>query len=120
MDRQNKKAVSEANKYFMIEGCIALFVSFILNLFVVTVFANGLYGITNEQAYNKCIEAGSIFADTFENIGPYDFLCYVAISQIFLSFYFLIGPMKYCKPICIKVAFFLAVLSELLALTFGL
>ncbi len=52
----------------MIEGCIALFVSFILNLFVVSVFANGLYGITNAEAHNKCVVADSPFSDTFADL----------------------------------------------------
>ena len=59
--------MSEANKYFMIEGCIALFVSFILNLFVVSVFANGLYGITYQEAYDTCNASGSIYTDYLKN-----------------------------------------------------
>ena len=35
--------------YFFIEGCIALFVSFIINIFVVSIFAHGLYGQTNND-----------------------------------------------------------------------
>ena len=49
IDRQNPKAVSEANKYFLIESCIALFVSFILNLFVITVYGHNFYGVTYEE-----------------------------------------------------------------------
>lgn len=33
--------------YFFIEASIALFVSFIINVFVVAVFAHGLYDKTN-------------------------------------------------------------------------
>ncbi|RXG55577.1 Protein Malvolio, partial [Armadillidium vulgare] len=47
VDRQKKKEVSEANKYYFIESCIALFLSFIINVFVVGVFAAGMYGVTN-------------------------------------------------------------------------
>ena len=32
VDRTNKEAVSEANRYFLIEGGIALLVSFVLNI----------------------------------------------------------------------------------------
>ena len=49
MDRSNKKAVKEANKYFFIEASMALFVSFLINVFVVAVFAEAFYGQTNEE-----------------------------------------------------------------------
>jgi len=45
IDRTKAKDVSEANKYYAIESAMALFVSFIINLFVVSVFANGFYGV---------------------------------------------------------------------------
>lgn len=47
MNRANKREVREANKYFFIESCIALFVSFIINIFVVTVFAEAFFAKTN-------------------------------------------------------------------------
>lgn len=47
MDRKNKKEVKEANKYFFIESSIALFVSFLINVFVVAVFAQAFYNKTN-------------------------------------------------------------------------
>jgi natural resistance-associated macrophage protein len=40
---RNKSKVREANMYYAIECAIALFVSFIINLFVVSVFAEGFY-----------------------------------------------------------------------------
>jgi NRAMP (natural resistance-associated macrophage protein)-like metal ion transporter len=39
VDRRRKEAVSEANYYFFIESAIALFVSFLINVFVVSIFA---------------------------------------------------------------------------------
>ena len=60
-----REAVSEANKYYVIESTIALAVSFVLNLFVVSVFANGLYGTTYRQAYNTCVAEDSIYAESF-------------------------------------------------------
>lgn len=69
IDRYDKRAVAEANRYFMIEGCIALFVSFILNLFVIGVFANSLYNITYGQAYETCQAADSIYTNEFNNTG---------------------------------------------------
>lgn len=49
VDRSNKKDVKEANKYFFIEASMALFVSFLINVFVVAVFAEAFYGQTNEE-----------------------------------------------------------------------
>lgn len=39
--------MKEANKYFFIESTIALFVSFLINVFVVAVFAQAFYKKTN-------------------------------------------------------------------------
>ena len=47
IDRSSKKEVKEANKYFFIESSIALFISFLINVFVVAVFAEAFYGRTN-------------------------------------------------------------------------
>lgn len=47
MNRRDAAKVRDANMYFFIEASIALFVSFIINVFVVSVFAHGLYGQTN-------------------------------------------------------------------------
>ena len=44
VDRTKKTEVKEANKYFFIEATIALFISFLINVFVVAVFAEGFYG----------------------------------------------------------------------------
>lgn len=49
VDRRKSSNVREANFYFFVEACIALFVSFIINVFVVAVFAHGLYGKTNNE-----------------------------------------------------------------------
>lgn len=54
IDRKNPSKVSEANFYFLIESAIALFVSFIINVFVVSVFAHGLYGKTNQDIIKMC------------------------------------------------------------------
>uniref|UniRef100_A0A8C5H8K1 Natural resistance-associated macrophage protein 2-like n=1 Tax=Gouania willdenowi TaxID=441366 RepID=A0A8C5H8K1_GOUWI len=47
VDRKNKNDVKEANKYFFIESTIALFISFLINVFVVAVFAQAFYNKTN-------------------------------------------------------------------------
>ena len=41
VDRRQSSAVREANKYYFIESSIALFISFLINVFVVAVFAEG-------------------------------------------------------------------------------
>lgn len=67
VDRTQPAKVKEANYYFFIEASIALFVSFIINVFVVAVFAHGLNGKTNADVINSCTnstlyeEAKSIF-----------------------------------------------------------
>ncbi|XP_041860384.1 natural resistance-associated macrophage protein 2-like [Melanotaenia boesemani] len=59
VDRSNKKEVEEANKYFFIESTIALFVSFLINMFVVAVFAEAFYQRTNLEVYNVCNQTRS-------------------------------------------------------------
>uniref|UniRef100_A0A3Q2YAD8 Solute carrier family 11 member 2 n=1 Tax=Hippocampus comes TaxID=109280 RepID=A0A3Q2YAD8_HIPCM len=54
IDRRNKKEVKEANKYFFIESTIALFVSFLINVFVVAVFAQAFYNKTNWDVNQVC------------------------------------------------------------------
>jgi natural resistance-associated macrophage protein 2 len=54
VDRKNPAKVKEANYYFFIEAAIALFVSFIINVFVVSVFAHGLYGKHNGDVIDQC------------------------------------------------------------------
>lgn len=65
VDRRKKEEVSEANKYFFIEAVVALFVSFLINVFVVSVFASGLYGKTNQQVHNACVAVNSTHSDIF-------------------------------------------------------
>lgn len=49
VDRRQPAKVRDANFYFFVEAAIALFVSFVINVFVVSVFAHGLYGKTNQD-----------------------------------------------------------------------
>lgn len=49
VDRSNRNEVKEANKYFFIESTIALFLSFLINMFVVAVFAEAFYQRTNTE-----------------------------------------------------------------------
>ncbi|XP_060914147.1 natural resistance-associated macrophage protein 2-like isoform X1 [Labrus mixtus] len=65
VDRTNKKEVREANKYFFIESTVALFLSFLINVFVVAVFAEAFYGRTNQEVYTVCNETGSPHSHLF-------------------------------------------------------
>ena len=61
IDWTKKAEVKEANMYFFIEAAIALFVSFLINVFVVSVFAEGLYNKTN----SLCLASNNSHADQF-------------------------------------------------------
>lgn len=63
MDRSKKEEVREANKYFFIEASIALLTSFIINVFVVAVFAKGLFGVTNQEVVSVASAARVPFLD---------------------------------------------------------
>lgn len=65
VDRSNKNAVKEANMYYFIESAIALFVSLVINIFVVAVFAQAFYGKTYGQVYPKCNEKQISQAEIF-------------------------------------------------------
>ncbi|KAI4900058.1 hypothetical protein NFI96_019171 [Prochilodus magdalenae] len=67
IDRTRNEEVKEANKYYFIEASIALFVSFLINVFVVSVFAEAFYGKTNMQVRQQCNHSGSQYADLFPN-----------------------------------------------------
>uniref|UniRef100_A0A8V5GTR0 Uncharacterized protein n=1 Tax=Melopsittacus undulatus TaxID=13146 RepID=A0A8V5GTR0_MELUD len=66
VNRANKREVQEANKYFFLESCIALFVSFIINIFVVTVFAEAFYQKNNTDVV-MCANASSPHSSLFPN-----------------------------------------------------
>ena len=65
VDRRRQAAVAEANLYFFIESAIALFVSFLINIFVVSVFAEGLYGKTNMEVHDICLLHNNSHANEF-------------------------------------------------------
>lgn len=65
VDRLNKKEVKDANKYFFIESTIALFLSFLINVFVVAVFAEAFYEKTNIEVYSVCNASGSPHSHLF-------------------------------------------------------
>lgn len=65
IDRTKKDHVQEANKYFFVEAAIALFVSFLINVFVTAVFAEGFYGRNVTQVYDSCLQSGNPHASVF-------------------------------------------------------
>ncbi|XP_076612070.1 natural resistance-associated macrophage protein 2-like isoform X1 [Chaetodon auriga] len=65
VDRRNKQEVKEANKYFFIESTIALFISFLINVFVVAVFAEAFYNKTNMEVNALCNATGSPHTNLF-------------------------------------------------------
>ncbi|KAK9754256.1 Natural resistance-associated macrophage protein [Popillia japonica] len=71
IDRTDSKKVREANLYFFVEAAIALFVSFVINVFVVAVFAHGLFELTNNQLIEKCQRYPSINSSVFPSNDEY-------------------------------------------------
>lgn len=65
VDRSNRNEVKEANKYFFIEASMALFVSFLINVFVVAVFAEAFHGRSNSEVFTACNESGSPHSHLF-------------------------------------------------------
>lgn len=54
INRSQTNEVKDANRYYFIEATLALLVSFIINVFVVSVFAQDLYGKTNQNVIDRC------------------------------------------------------------------
>nr|XP_025979063.1 natural resistance-associated macrophage protein 1 [Dromaius novaehollandiae] len=66
IDRSKKEEVQEANMYFLTESCLALFVSFLINLFVMAVFGEAFYHQRNEDVHDKCVNSSvSQYASIF-------------------------------------------------------
>ncbi|KAJ3650843.1 hypothetical protein Zmor_016921 [Zophobas morio] len=65
VDRTRSTKIRDANLYFFVEAAIALFVSFVINVFVVAVFAHGLYHKTNKEVHDLCVHYPSINASIF-------------------------------------------------------
>ncbi|XP_078321273.1 natural resistance-associated macrophage protein 2-like isoform X2 [Crassostrea virginica] len=65
VDRTKRDHIQEANKYFFVEAAIALFISFLINVFVTAVFAEGFYGRNITQVYDSCIERDVPHASVF-------------------------------------------------------
>jgi len=70
IESSNKDAVIEANFYFTVESCISLFVSFLINTFVVSVFAKGFFMTEFSDAIGLK-DAGEYLKDRFGTIAMY-------------------------------------------------
>ncbi|XP_076256276.1 protein Malvolio-like [Rhynchophorus ferrugineus] len=69
VDRGRSEKVREANMYYFIECCLAIFVSLIINIFVLAVFAHGLYLKTNKEVHDSCLKYPSIDSSVFPDTG---------------------------------------------------
>jgi len=67
IDTSDEKKVREANFYYSIESAIALFISFIINMFVVAVFAKGFFG-KNDIGLS---DAGELLGQKYGHIALY-------------------------------------------------
>jgi len=65
VNRKSAVAVKEANFYTALESAIAIGVSFLINLLVISVFANSLHETTFEEAYTTCSNS-SWYPDVFD------------------------------------------------------
>ncbi|KAJ8932859.1 hypothetical protein NQ314_014387 [Rhamnusium bicolor] len=75
IDRKKPEKLNEARLYYFIESSLALLVSLIINIFVVSVFAFGLHKRTNADLLEECSTRGSNIYDraieVFENNTDY-------------------------------------------------
>jgi len=71
VDRKKPRYVRQANFYFFIESTIALGISFIINLFVVSVFAQE-FSKSTQQELNQTCTAVLDTIPTAEGLFPYD------------------------------------------------
>ena len=81
IDTSNKRKVREANMYYFIEAAIALFISFVINVFVVAVFANGLNGKTNNDIRSRII----LLIKIIDTVRLYRTLCQNSTNSILID-----------------------------------
>ncbi|RZF39234.1 hypothetical protein LSTR_LSTR010328 [Laodelphax striatellus] len=67
IDHAKPAKVREANMYYFIETGIALAVSLVINVFVLAVFAHGVFGKTNHEVREICIAANSSYLETMQD-----------------------------------------------------
>ena len=71
VNRSKRGEVKEANKYFFVEASIALFISFIINVFVVSVFAEGFYGKNSTDVVSMIILIKPILTYSYDVVTYY-------------------------------------------------
>ncbi|KAG8291259.1 hypothetical protein J6590_064572 [Homalodisca vitripennis] len=72
IDRTKPSKVREANLYYFVESTIALAVSLVINVFIVAVFAHGMYNKTNQDV-PACDRIFELFV-VIKPLGPEPFL----------------------------------------------
>ncbi|XP_068931253.1 natural resistance-associated macrophage protein 1 [Petaurus breviceps papuanus] len=65
IQHSQRQEIREANMYFLIEASIALFVSFLINLFVMAVFGQAFYQHTNQTVHDVCVNGSLSFYTSF-------------------------------------------------------
>ncbi|TKR77890.1 hypothetical protein L596_018786 [Steinernema carpocapsae] len=70
VDRHRREKVAEANKYFCIESAIALVCSFIINLFVLSVFGDGFFHKTNLDVRETCLGTDNAMPSYYRDVFP--------------------------------------------------
>ena len=93
IDRRQPNKVREANLYYFTEASIALFVSFVINVFVVSVFAHGLFGKTNADVVSKNITPKFILVTLYSITFSFRFKYMSRNTKIFQS----ISSMNFAK-----------------------
>lgn len=88
IDRRDGRKVRDANLYYFIEAAIALFISFIINVFVVSVFAHGMFGKTNQDVLDQCANS-TILPDAIEAFGDVHTLTELVESDLYKGGIFL-------------------------------
>ncbi|XP_006261564.2 natural resistance-associated macrophage protein 1 isoform X2 [Alligator mississippiensis] len=69
VDRTQQQEVREANGYFLLESCLALGISFLINLFVMAVFGQAFYHRSNRDVHDVCVNSS---VSQYANIFPAD------------------------------------------------
>uniref|UniRef100_A0A4W3GWF7 Natural resistance-associated macrophage protein 1 n=1 Tax=Callorhinchus milii TaxID=7868 RepID=A0A4W3GWF7_CALMI len=72
VDRSRQEEVKEANMYYLIECTIALFVSLLINIFVIAIFGSAFYQKTNKDVYEMCVNTSSPYIHQLQTNGSLD------------------------------------------------
>uniref|UniRef100_A0A8C9EMJ5 Natural resistance-associated macrophage protein 1 n=1 Tax=Pavo cristatus TaxID=9049 RepID=A0A8C9EMJ5_PAVCR len=86
IDRSKKEEVKEANMYFLTESCLALFVSFLINLFVMAVFGEAFYHQRNEDVVSPSREVAAILWDPHQCVAMQGVIlgCYFGAAALYI------------------------------------